>query len=79
MRPVEIIAAIVHGGGYLEVDGDRLVYRSWPDAQPLSDETRALIRDHLAELLEWLRAPAADLPHEDLEALDFAPGFWGAH
>ena len=79
MRTVEIIAAIVQGGGYLEVAGDRLVYRSWPDALPLSDETRALIGEHRSELLVWLRTPAADLPHEDLEALDYAPGFWGPH
>ena len=56
------------------VDGDRLVYRSWPDALPLSDETRALIGEHRSELLAWLRTPAVDLPDEDLEELDFDPG-----
>ena len=72
-RPAEIIAAIVRDGGYLEVAGDRLVYRSYPDALPLSDEMCGLIRDHRAELVGWLRTPAADLPPEDLEALDIAP------
>ena len=72
-RPVEIIAAIVRNGGYLEVAGDRLVYRSYPDALPLSDEMCGLIRDHRAELVGWLRTPAADLPAQDLEALDYAP------
>ena len=72
-RPAEIIAAIVRNGGYLEVAGDRLVYRSHPDAIPLTDELCALIRDHRDELVSWLKTPAADLPAEDLEALDFAP------
>ena len=72
-RPAEIIGAIVRNSGYLEVVGDRLIYRSHSDAPPLSDELCALIRDHRDQLVAWLETPAKDQPARDLVTLDYAP------
>ncbi|MEU7790175.1 condensation domain-containing protein [Amycolatopsis sp. NPDC049159] len=77
MTTGELVRWLTEKGISLKVTGDRLVVRSQPGT--LTDEIRALLREHKSELLDELAAPAGqDAPlsfgQQQLWLLDQLPG-----